>query len=229
MVATGAQGTQGTSSGAGTASRWWHGFLFVLLVVCFVAQLTLLFIGGQDANSGEGEEAPLGTRLVQFFSYFTIQSNLLIMVAAGTLMLRPNRDGRGWRVLRLDALLGIVITGLVFDLILAKDVKLTGLAYALTIGFHYISPWGALLGWLLFGPRPRIDWRTIGLAFIWPVAWIAYTFAHGAISGWYPYPFLDAGELGVPVALRNTSLVVLVSLVLALIFKALDRQPTIRR
>jgi len=210
-------------------SRWWHGFLFVLLVVCFVVQLTLLFFGGQDANSGEGEEAGLATRLVQFFSYFTIQSNLLIMVAAGTLMLRPNRDGRAWRVLRLDALLGIVITGLVFDLILAKDVKLTGLAYALTIGFHYISPWGALLGWLLFGPRPRIDWRTIGLAFIWPVLWIGYTFAHGAISGWYPYPFLDAGKLGVPVALRNTMLVVIVALVLALLFKALDRQPTIRR
>lgn len=229
MAVTGDQRTQETGTGAGTVSRWWHGFLFVLLVVCFVVQLTLLFLGGQDANSGEGEEAGLGTRLVQFFSYFTIQSNLLIMVAAGTLMVRPQRDGRGWRVLRLDALLGIVITGLVFDLILAKGVKLTGLAYALTIGFHYISPWGALIGWLLFGPRPRIDWRTIGLAFIWPVLWLAYTFTHGAISGWYPYPFLDAGELGVPVALRNTSLVVLVALVLALIFKALDRQPTIRR
>jgi len=201
----------------------------VLLVVCFVVQLVLIVIGGQDANSGEGEEAGLATRLVRFFSYFTIQSNLLIMVASATLMMRPLRDGRVWRVLRLDALLGIVITGLVFDLILAKDVQLTGLAYALTVGFHSISPWWALFGWLLFGPRPRIDWRTFGLAFLWPVLWIAYTFAHGAVSGWYPYPFLDVGKVGVPEALRNTGLVVLVALVLALIFKALDRQLTIRR
>jgi len=227
MEATGA--AQETETGAGTASRWWHGCLTVLLVVCFVVQLVVLFLGGQDANSGEGAELGLGTRLVRFFSYFTIQSNILTLVAAATLMMRPQRDGRGWRVLRLDALLGIVITGLVFDLLLANEVQLTGLGRALTLGFHYISPWGALLGWLLFGPRPRIDWRTLGLAFVWPVLWIAYTFAHGAISGWYPYPFLDAGQLGVSVALRNTVLVVFVALVLALIFKALDRLPTIRR
>jgi hypothetical protein len=29
-----------------------------------------------------------------------------------------------------------------------------------------------------------------------PLTWGAYTLVHGAISGWYPYPFVDLGELG---------------------------------
>ena len=68
--------------------------------------------------------------------------------------------------------------------------------------------------WLLVGPRPRITWATVGWAFVWPVAWIVYTFVHGAVTGWYPYPFLDATVLGYPRALGHGPVVVL-ALVLA--------------
>ncbi len=217
-----------TRGDSGTASRVWHATFTVVMGVCFAIQIVLLFAGGPDANSGAVEPG-LGTRLVRFFSYFTIQSNIVILVAAATLMVRPFRDGRVWRVLRLDSMIGIVITGLVFDLVLARQVHLDGLAWWLTVAFHYFSPWWALLGWLLFGPRPRISCATVALAFGWPLLWVAYTFVHGAVTGWYPYPFLDAGKLGVGDALRNTSVVVLLALVLALVFKALDRLPTVRR
>lgn len=36
--------------------------------------------------------------------------------------MNPARDGRIWRIIRLDALLGITITGIVFDTILASQV-----------------------------------------------------------------------------------------------------------
>lgn len=61
----------------------------------------------------------------------------------------PGHDGRVWRVVRLDSLLGIVITGLVFAIVLAPKVHLTGAALAATIGFHYVSPWATLAAWLL--------------------------------------------------------------------------------
>ena len=130
-------------------------------------------------------------------------------------------------MLRFDAVLGIVITGLVFDTILAPHVHLTGVSLAVTIGFHYFAPWAALAGFLLLGPRPRIDWRTFGLGFIWPVAWIGYTFVHGAATGWYPYFFLNASTLGLPIALRNTALVLVFGLVLGLALKGLDRLPVL--
>ncbi|MDT7805772.1 MAG: hypothetical protein QOI78_9205, partial [Actinomycetota bacterium] len=31
---------------------------------------------------------------------------------------------------------------------------------------------------------------------IYPAAWLAFTLPRGAITGFYPYPFVDAGALG---------------------------------
>jgi hypothetical protein len=113
---------------------------------------------------------------------------LFVLVAAALLAWRPAMDGPVWRVVRLDALLGIFITGLVFAIVLAPMVHLTGGALVATIGFHYISPVMALLGWLLFGPRPRISWHTVAVAFVWPVLWLVYIFTQGAFTHWYPVP-----------------------------------------
>jgi hypothetical protein len=219
----------GVSPGRWTkAARVWWGILALIMAASFLTQLVLVLTGGVDANSGVAAGGVgVGTRLARLFSYFTIQSNLIALAAATTLMLAPYRDGRFWRVLRLDSLLGIVITGLVYDIMLAGMVDLTGLALAVTLGLHYVAPWGTLLGWLLFGPRPRIDRRTVVLGFLWPAAWIAYTFGRGAISGWYPYPFLDVNALGLPLALRNTAIVLVVGLLLAVVLKLLDRLPTL--
>jgi hypothetical protein len=200
--------------------------LAAVVTAAFVTQLVLLFTSGPDVNAGgstAGES--IATRLIRLFSYFTIESNLIVLAAAITLVLRPDRDGRGWRVLRLDALLGIVITGLVFDLVLASKIHLTGAAWWATLGFHYFSPWWTLLGWVLFGPRPRVTRGTAAAAFAWPLAWIAYTFVHGAVSGWYPYPFLDAATIGYAHALRNTAVVFVFAVLLAVMFKLLDRLP----
>jgi hypothetical protein len=60
-----------------------------------------------------------------------------------------------------------------------------------------------IVGWVMFGPRPRIGEDTILLALIWPALYIAYTLAHGAASDWYPYPFIDVAHLGYATALRN--------------------------
>jgi hypothetical protein len=204
-------------------SRLWHGLLAVVVGSCLVVQLVLIVGGGPNVNAVTTEDdAGVGERLVRLFSYFTIQSNLLVLAGALTLARDPGRDGRGWRVLRLDMLLGIVVTGVVFATILAPLTHPTGIAFWLNAGFHYFSPWWALAGWLLFGPRPRFDWRTVGLAFVWPALWIAYTFVHGAVTGWYPYPFLDVTEIGYLDALRDTGLVLVVALLLAVALKALD-------
>jgi hypothetical protein len=138
-------GVRGDGDLGRTAARWWHVVLALVVTAAFVTQLVLLFTTGADVNtssSGAGES--IATRLIRLFSYFTIESNLIVLAAAVTLIRDPQRDGRLWRVLRLDA----------------------------------------LLGWVLFGPRPRMSRATAVAAFAWPLAWIGYTFAHGALSGW---------------------------------------------
>ena len=212
-----------------SAERLWQIVLAVVVAFAIIAQLALLLTGGADANSGKIDPSlRLGETLVRFFSYFTIQSNLVVLVVSIMLAANPERDGKWWRVLRLDSLLGIVITGLVFALVLARIVHLTGLAYVVTICLHYISPPMTLLAWLLFGPRSRIGWPTVAWAFAWPALWIIYTFLHGAISGWYPYPFLNPLRIGYPSALGNTALVIGAAGILALVFKWLDDRLAMR-
>ncbi|QNE21436.1 hypothetical protein F1D05_30320 [Kribbella qitaiheensis] len=151
------------------ALRWAHAAIALVILGALVIQLTLLFTGGADANSGQtGEAVSIGVRPWRLFSYFTIESNLIVLAACVALVLRPDRDGHVWKVARLDSLLGIVITGLVFAIVLAPQVHLTGATMVATIGFHYVSPWPTLLAWLVFGPRPRMTWRTVAAAFIWP-------------------------------------------------------------
>jgi len=197
-------------------ARAWHALLAAVIVVALIVQLSVTI-------SGVGSQVSLATRLVRLFSYFTIQSNLLVAAAAISLVMDPARDGTWWRVLRLDGLLGIATTGLGFHIVLAPISKATGLALLASNGFHYVSPWMALVGWLLFGPRPRIGWSTVALSLIWPAVWLAYTFVHGALSGWYPYPFLNVAKIGYPAALANTVAVLGGAGVLVLLFKGLDR------
>ena len=202
-------------------SRVWHAVLALVVLAALVAQVVLLLGGGQDANSGRAT-ASTTTSLVRFVSYFTVQSNLLVLLAAVSLVLDPARDGRSWRVLRLTGLLGITVTGLVFGAVLAPFVHHTGIGWWINAGFHYVSPFMAFLGWAVFGPRPRVDGRTVAWAVVWPIAWVVYTLVRGAVVGWYPYPFLDVDDIGYLIALRNTGFVVVLALVLLAAFRWLD-------
>ena len=198
-------------------SRAWHGLLVLVVAASLVIQVVL-------SVTGEAGDPPLATRLIRLASFFTIQSNVLVLVTAVAIVLRPDADGPLWRVLRLDAVLGILITGIVYATVLAGLNDPQGAAAFANTGFHYVAPWWALAGWLLFGPRPRIDRRTLRWAVLWPVLWIGYTLLHGAVTGWYPYPFTDVGALGYPAVLGNLAVVLLITVALAALLRTLDRR-----
>ncbi|MBB2943671.1 hypothetical protein FB565_003400 [Actinoplanes lutulentus] len=202
-------------------SRIWHGTLAGIVAISLIIQIVLTATDTAP-HAVPADPEPAVTRFVRLFSFFTIQSNLLLLIATIALALNPDRDGRLWRVIRLDALLGIVITGIVYATILAGQVELHGAAWLADFGFHYIAPWAALLGWLLFGPRPRIDGRTLAWAAVWPAFWISYTLAHGAVTDWYPYPFADVTVLKYPTVLMNLGAVVVLAALIAAALRWLD-------
>ncbi|MFD0487995.1 Pr6Pr family membrane protein [Saccharopolyspora spinosporotrichia] len=206
------------------ASRCWHALLAAVVALALVVQVVVVLTSGADASGRVDPGLGPAARLGRLFCFFTIQSNILVLATSVSLALDPERDGALWRVLRLDGLLGILIAGVVFTTVLARLLHLTGPAYWATVGFRYVAPWMALAGWLLFGPRPRIDWSTVVIAFGWPGLWIGGTFLHGALSGWYPYPFLDPRRVGYPAAVGNTALVLGLAALAAVALKLLDQR-----
>lgn len=172
----------------------------------------------------ETEVPPLATRLGRLVSYFTIQSNLLVAVTAVQLARDPARGGALWRVVRVAAVVGITVTGLVHFLLLRPLLDLEGANWAADKMLHMVVPVLAIAAWLVAGPRPRAPWRTALTALVWPVAWLAWTLAVGAGTSWYPYPFLNVGTEGAPAVAATCAAVTVLFVALACALSALDRR-----
>jgi hypothetical protein len=173
-------------------ARAFHAVTAAVATGALVLQLVLILQGGRVLD--ETQQPELGVRLARFLAYFTIQSNVLVAVTTFQLARDPARDGSTWQVLRLAAISGITVTGVVHFLLLRPLLDLDGADFVSDKLLHMVVPALAFAGWAVFGPRPRVDWREIGLTLCWPLAWLVETLVVGALSGWYPYPFLDHRE-----------------------------------
>ena len=159
--------------------------------------------------------AEMAASSVKFFSFFTILTNIL---AAATLLvpLIAPQSSVGRFLARPSvrtAVTGyIIIVGVVYYLLLAGLSQRQGWPMFYEYMLHYVTPPLFVLDWLLFVPKQNLNWRVGLSAMGFPLAYLVWTLAHGAVSGWYPYPFVDVAELGYPRALANIAGLVLVFL-----------------
>lgn len=169
----------------------------VVAVVAWVAlglQLVLVLSG--SAVLVEEDPPGLAARTYRFFAYFTIQSNLLVAVVSTVLAREPALDRPAWRVARIAGLVGIAVTGLVHFFLLRPLLDLDGADWVADKLLHMVVPVLAIAAWAWAGPRPRFGVREAAYALCWPIAWLAWTLAVGQVTGWVPYPFLDADTEG---------------------------------
>lgn len=208
-------------------ARLWHGIVAVEVLAGLIVQIALvatLPARPHQLAPGVIAGATGAGRYLRTISFFTIQSNLLAGISSAQLALAPQRDGRVVRVLRLDALLGITVTGIVYATVLARIHEPKGWEQVTTNTlFHYVTPMAMVAGWLLFGPRPRINWSVVFAALGWPIAWFGFTLARGSIDPWYPYPFVDVSTHGYGRVLLNAAAVTLVLGITGALYWAGDR------
>jgi hypothetical protein len=133
-----------------------------------------------------------------FFSFFTIQSNILGVVALCALVLVPRArrpplfDGA-----RSGAVLYLAITGVVFALLLSGlQEELQTSENWVNFVVHKLMPVVLFADWLVDPPRHRLPWWTLLAWLTYPLAWLGYTLVRGEAEGWYPYPFVDVTKLG---------------------------------
>ena len=55
-----------------------------------------------------------------------------------------------------------------------------------------------------------------------PLIYVGWTFLHGVLAGWYPYPFADVATLGYPTVLKNMVAILVAFLIIAAIIKTID-------
>ena len=148
--------------------------------------------------------------VVNFFSYFTIQSNLIgiaVLLMLAWLGSRP-------RPVSLEGLRGAATVYLTVTFVvvvaLLENVDV-GLQLAwVDFVLHKLTPVVIVLDWLIDPPLVPISWRRALTWLAYPLVWLVYTLIRGAIVGWYPYPFLDPAHGGYG-QVAVTSVVILVA------------------
>lgn len=141
------------------------------------------------------------SRLSDTASYFTIWSNVVVAVTMTVLARQALRPTAVVRTLRLDSVVMITITAIVYAVLLAPSAVIVGWSRLTDPILHQVTPAVTVLVWLVFGPRGWITWRTVLAAMIVPLTWIAWVMLRGSVIGAYPYDFTNVAELGVgPVA-----------------------------
>jgi hypothetical protein len=197
-----------------------------MLIIIFVAFSlcveTYMFIFGNLEISNLPKDVP--SYLIYYYSYFTVLSNLTLATSAFILFMNSNYDSQTFRILRLDGLVCIIITSVVYNLILRQNHPPKGIMILTNELLHVVIPILGILGWLVYGPRPRVDKKTMFLAIFPPFIYVIYIFIRGEITNIYPYPFMDAGTIGIVQALLNTGIVMIIFIFLEFILFYTDQK-----
>jgi hypothetical protein len=172
-----------TGSQARTGVRLLGAATALIAIAAIVAQVRVL----SDAGALD---------LVNFLSYFTIQSNILGIVAMlGAASYRDRLRPAWLEWLRGASTVYLTITFVVVIVLLSNvDVGLQ-LAWVDFV-LHKLTPVVMVAAWLLDPPATRTTTREALSWLVFPLIWLAYTLVRGPIAAWYPYPFLDPANGG---------------------------------
>ena len=134
-----------------------------------------------------------------FFSYFTILSNLLVAISL-TVVIFASKTKIG-DIFSLPTTssaiaLYILIVGLVYNLVLRGIWDPKGWQLVADNLLHVAVPVLYFIYWLIFILKGTLNWKD-GIAWTYfPLAYLTYSLIRGHFVSWYPYPFLDVNELG---------------------------------
>jgi hypothetical protein len=159
---------------------------------CVIGVLAIVAVAVQLADlAGRGTLRP-----VNFFSYFTVESNVFGAVVLLLAAWRPSAVHSAiLDFVRGGIVVYLTVTGLVFAVLLSgTDVDAT-IPWVNTL-LHQLMPLLAVIDWVLVPPSTALTIRRGLLWLGYPLVWLAYTLGRGALVHWYPYPFVDPSGVG---------------------------------
>ena len=198
--------------------RFWR--IAIALAACFGVGLQFfLMVSGRPA-------AEAASKIVEFFSYFTIVSNILASVALTAPLVAPASRLGAWAEQagpRAAVATYLTITALVYHAILASQWRPEGLHLLADTLLHTATPIAFLVDLAVRGGAGEARWIAALKALVLPAAYGAWTLVHGALSGFYPYPFMNVTKRGYPAVVLTMLEMTVAFAVVSLAFVALSR------
>ncbi len=201
-------------------ARFQKTFLIVLVVsgwFALIAQFYLIIVN---------RVASIPETITRYFSFFTILTNLIVVVCCTFILLKPvSNIGKFFS--RPDTLTAIAVyitvVGIVYNTVLRFLWAPQGLQLIVDELLHSVIPLLFIILWFLFARKTVLKWKNIFPWLLYPLVYIILILIRGVFSGFYPYPFINVTELGYNKVLVHGAGLLLVFLFLSLLFVAIGK------
>lgn len=161
-----------------------------------------------------------------YFGFFTILSNLSAALALTLPPLRPRSVVSRFFVrpgVHTAVAAYLVIVGIAYAALLRRTWDPQGVQLVVDHVLHDAMPLLFLAWWWFCVPKHSLAWAEIPYWLLFPVMYFVATLVRGALTGTYPYPFIDADRLGLVQATTNALCVLVLLFIVAAILIGLGR------
>ncbi|WP_428556969.1 Pr6Pr family membrane protein [Pseudomonas edaphica] len=164
--------------------------------------------------------------LINFFSFFTVLTNTLVVVVLSYALV--NRESAAKRFFLAPAVssgiaASIVVVSLAYNLLLRHLWSPTGFQFIADELLHDVMPLLFVIYWWRCVPKGTLHFKHIGGWVIYPLVYFGYVLLRGHLLGQYQYPFIDVDSLGYPQVFVNAGGILAGFVGIALAMVGLDK------
>lgn len=199
-------------------SKTWAAVGFVIGLIGLLIQFSLTIPASLEAGRN------IVMALVHFFSYFTILTNLiLVLVYAAVVFDTPflSLFRKPETRVMIAALIALVM--IFYHLILAPIWQPEGMWKVADVVLHYVTPLFYLVWFGVLRYSRAVGFTAIPKMLIFPLAYVAYILIRGAIINEYPYAIFEAHVVGYSKVALNSTVMLIAVIVLMAVAIFVDR------
>lgn len=162
--------------------------LFAILGLVLGAVATAIsFYTNIPEQMAEGRS--LWGAMFHFFSFYTNWTNILLVLIY--LDLLKGFSGLSSPVTGVTGLTSIIMVMIVYHLLLSATHHPEGIDVVTNIAMHYVTPVIFALFWFTSHHLGQLNWSDLYKFILFPLAFLVFTYVKAAITGEYPYDFLN--------------------------------------
>ena len=165
--------------------------------------------------------------LVNFFSFFTVLTNTLVVVVLSYAVVhRDSAAKRFFLAPQVSSAIAasIIVVSLAYNLLLRHLWSPQGFQFIADELLHDVMPLLFLIYWWRCVPKGQLRFRHVGVWVIYPLVYFGYVLLRGDLLGQYQYPFIDVLTLGYPQVFVNAGGLLVGFVLVALAMVGLDKR-----
>lgn len=199
--------------------------------IVFIALTGWFSLGLQlclSIRNARGNGVSVTESVINFFSYFTVLTNLLVALSLTSILLAPfSRLGDFFSKPSAQSAIAVYISvvGIVYTIALRNVWDPQGLQLIADRLLHDAVPVFYLIFWSVFTPKRTLKWESVLPWLIYPLIYLFYALIRGATTGWFSYYFLNFRESGWKKVFISIFMIMAAFIALSLVLILINRLP----